>query len=196
MHGSWARYAIAEAMALVQSSGRSPTKAGWPAASPGLGLYRPFPAAWFDSKEAPVIVYNKLVRDRIPAIIASEGRQAEVRVLDEAAYLTALRATLVEEAEEHRAAGDAAELVDVLEVVYALAAASGISPEQLERDRRRKREERGGFEERLLLVSVADQPLQAPRAAARSFRLAEPSDSTIRLWHRWARSSWGARSDR
>jgi predicted house-cleaning noncanonical NTP pyrophosphatase (MazG superfamily) len=76
-------------------------------------------------------------------------------VLDGDAYLAALRAKLVEEAEEHRASGEAAELVDVLEVVYALAAAAGISPEKLERDRCRKREERGGFEERLLLVGVA-----------------------------------------
>jgi predicted house-cleaning noncanonical NTP pyrophosphatase (MazG superfamily) len=101
-----------------------------------------------------MIVYNKLVRDRIPAIIAAEGRRAEVRVLGGDAYLAALRAKLVEEAEEHRASGETAELVDVLEVVYALAATAGISPEELERDRRWRREERGGFEERLLLVGV------------------------------------------
>jgi predicted house-cleaning noncanonical NTP pyrophosphatase (MazG superfamily) len=61
---------------------------------------------------------------------------------------------LVEEAEEHRASGDAAELVDVLEAVYALAAASGIGRDELERNRRRKLAERGRFEARLLLVGV------------------------------------------
>ena len=101
------------------------------------------------------MAYNRLVRHRIPATIAAEGRRAEVQVLDEDAYLTALRAKLVEEAEEHRATGEAAELVGLLDSVSALAAAAGIGPEELERNRRRKREERGGFEERLLLVGVA-----------------------------------------
>jgi predicted house-cleaning noncanonical NTP pyrophosphatase (MazG superfamily) len=99
-----------------------------------------------------VTVYNKLVRDRIPAIIAAEGRRAEVRVLDAEAYVAALRTKLVEEAEEHRDSGDVVELADVLEVVYALAAAAGVSAEDLERGRLRKRQERGGFEERLFLV--------------------------------------------
>ena len=47
-------------------------------------------------------LYNKLVRDRIPAIIAASGRQYAVARLDDAAYAAALRAKLVEEAKLER----------------------------------------------------------------------------------------------
>ena len=49
------------------------------------------------------VVYNKLVRDYIPGIIAMDGRQPATRVLDQAGYLAALRAKLVEEAQEAQA---------------------------------------------------------------------------------------------
>lgn len=73
-------------------------------------------------------IYHKLVRDRIPALIAASGRQYAVATLDEVAYAAALQATLVEEAAEAAApdADLATELADVLEVVAALAATAGL----------------------------------------------------------------------
>ena len=44
--------------------------------------------------------YNKLVRDRIPEIIARDGRDYEVATMSEEDYRKALRTKLVEEAEE------------------------------------------------------------------------------------------------
>jgi hypothetical protein len=46
------------------------------------------------------VVCRKLVRDRIPEIIQSEGRRPVTRVLDEARYRQALLAKLIEEARE------------------------------------------------------------------------------------------------
>jgi predicted house-cleaning noncanonical NTP pyrophosphatase (MazG superfamily) len=46
------------------------------------------------------VVYRKLVRDRIPKIIQSEGRRPVTRVLDEGSYRQALLAKLIEEAQE------------------------------------------------------------------------------------------------
>jgi predicted house-cleaning noncanonical NTP pyrophosphatase (MazG superfamily) len=43
---------------------------------------------------------RKLVRDRIPEIIQSEGRRPVTRMLDEAGYREALLAKLIEEAQE------------------------------------------------------------------------------------------------
>ncbi len=40
--------------------------------------------------------YHKLIRDRIPDVIAAEERQYAVEELDDAAYLPALAAKLVE----------------------------------------------------------------------------------------------------
>jgi predicted house-cleaning noncanonical NTP pyrophosphatase (MazG superfamily) len=101
--------------------------------------------------------YHKLVRDGIPRIIEADGGQAVIRVLDQAGYLAALRTKLVEEAEEARAAPDRelrSELADVLEVLRALAAAHGMSWEDVEAEAGRKRDERGGFERRIFLEYV------------------------------------------
>ena len=47
-------------------------------------------------------VYNKLVRDRIPAIIRADGRIPQCETLDTARYLDALEQKLLEEAAEYR----------------------------------------------------------------------------------------------
>ena len=75
------------------------------------------------------VVYRKLVRDRIPEIIQSEGRRPVTRVLDEASYRQALLAKLMEEAQEasHANADDLpGELADVLEVLRALTVTAGM----------------------------------------------------------------------
>ena len=101
--------------------------------------------------------YHKLVRDGIPRIIEAGGSQPVTRVLDQAGYLAALRAKLIEEAEEAQAASDGqlrSELADVLEVLQALAAAQGLSWEDVIAEAARKRDERGGFDQRIFLEYV------------------------------------------
>ena len=49
------------------------------------------------------VTYNKLVRDRIPEIIESDGHHAFTRILDGQDYRAALLAKLVEEAAKPRA---------------------------------------------------------------------------------------------
>src|ERR1700722_11408316 len=107
-----------------------------------------------DSVQAMRLDYHKLVRDGIPRIIEADGGQPVTRVLDQAGYLAALRAKLVEEAEEARSAPDrqlGSELADVLEVLRALAAAHDMSWEDVVAEAARKRDERGGFDERIFL---------------------------------------------
>ncbi|XOK60299.1 nucleoside triphosphate pyrophosphohydrolase [Paenibacillus elgii] len=104
-----------------------------------------------------MIVYNKLVRDKIPQIIEASGKQAEVRVLADAEYKRMLSIKLQEELDEFIEAGEAekiTELADLVEVVYAILAHKGISNEEFERIRQEKKEKRGGFGERILLVKV------------------------------------------
>lgn len=100
--------------------------------------------------------YNKLVRDKIPAIIAANGQQAHIQTLDEAAYQDALRQKLQEEVQEFLESGQPEELADILEVVYALAEQSALSAAELNALRQQKRETRGGFAKRLYLLSVQD----------------------------------------
>jgi predicted house-cleaning noncanonical NTP pyrophosphatase (MazG superfamily) len=67
-------------------------------------------------------------------------------------YRAALLAKLVEEAQEAANAGPReliTELADLLEVIEATISAHGLSREAVESERRRRRLERGGFEERI-----------------------------------------------
>jgi predicted house-cleaning noncanonical NTP pyrophosphatase (MazG superfamily) len=100
------------------------------------------------------IQYNKLVRDLIPEIIESEGKSCTTRVLSDAEYRTRLRDKLAEEIQEFDESGSVEELVDIVEIILALADLQGVDGTQLEARRLAKRAERGGFERRLLLIDA------------------------------------------
>ena len=98
--------------------------------------------------------YNKLVRDRIPEIIEQGGNRCRTQVLSDEDYLRMVDAKLDEELAEYHADGNVEELADLLEVIYAAAAARGCGREELERIRTAKAEKRGGFEQKILLIDV------------------------------------------
>lgn len=99
-------------------------------------------------------VLNKLVRDRIPEIIAGNGQTCKTHTLSPDEHLAALKDKLREEVAEYEESGALEELADILEVVRALAEAGGHSVEELERVRIAKAEARGGFRKRIFLESV------------------------------------------
>jgi len=99
------------------------------------------------------MIYNKLVRDKIPEIIASNGGKAEFRVLSDDEYRTFLEAKLDEEVAEFHMDNNVEELADILEVVYALASANGCTREKLLEVYQKKHDDRGGFEKKILLIS-------------------------------------------
>lgn len=99
--------------------------------------------------------YNKLVRDRIPAIIRQAGKQCEVVTMSEAEFSQALREKLIEEAKEAASATPeelVSELADLQEVIDAVSALYGIEREAILMAQRQKRAERGGFDQRLRLL--------------------------------------------
>jgi len=102
--------------------------------------------------------YQKLVRDRIPALIEASGVVPQVRTLGAKAYKEALRTKLIEEARECAAAeGRKAlldELADLQEVIGAICEVEGIGARDVAAARRLKRRTRGGFKKRLFLLSV------------------------------------------
>ena len=101
---------------------------------------------------------QKLIRDRLPAIMRAQGLQVFDRRLNAAEFIAALKDKLVEEAQEVGAATGRADLIDeladVMEVIAALAEASGVTPGEIEARRRAKRAERGGFDERVFNAAV------------------------------------------
>jgi predicted house-cleaning noncanonical NTP pyrophosphatase (MazG superfamily) len=103
--------------------------------------------------------YNKLVRDRIPEIIRSGGKQCGIETMPEAEYRQALLEKLVEEAQEaHQAAPDEliTELADLQEVIATVLATWQLSPDLVQQVQRLRHAERGGFEQRLKLLWTED----------------------------------------
>ncbi len=103
-----------------------------------------------------VKIYNKLVRDRIPEIIQENGQLCRTRILTDSEYITALDAKLQEEYGEYKESRSIEELADIFEVLCAMAACNGFSKEDLIAAQERKRVDRGGFEDRILLLDVQD----------------------------------------
>ncbi len=100
------------------------------------------------------VIYNKLVRDRIPQIIEENGQLCETEILSPERYLKMLDAKLDEELAEYHQDPSVEELADLLEVIYAAAAARGYSPDVLDRVRAEKANRRGRFEKRIQLKRV------------------------------------------
>ena len=102
------------------------------------------------------IVYNKLVRDKIPEIIEKEGKTCTCSVLSDENYLKMLDEKLNEELAEYQEDKSMEELADLLEVIKAVALARGSSFEKVEEIRRTKAEKRGGFDKRIYLEEVIE----------------------------------------
>lgn len=99
-------------------------------------------------------IYNKLVRDKIPELIESDGRKCVAHTLSEKEYIAALETKLYEEVAEYQADKNLEEMADVLEVLRAICIARGYTLEKLEQLRAKKAAERGGFEGRIFLEYV------------------------------------------
>lgn len=104
----------------------------------------------------PTTYYNKLIRDKIPEIIEKSGKRPITEILDDEAYKKHLDIKLGEELQEYLNDDNINELADLVEVVYAILKYKGIEPDDFERIRKKKAEERGSFDKRLLLKEVRD----------------------------------------
>ena len=102
-------------------------------------------------------VYNKLVRDKIPEIIRSCGKACATATVTDEDYLRLLDQKLEEELAEYQESKSLEELADLIEVIAAAALARGYSWEELMQARNKKRAERGGFDDRILLLDVKDE---------------------------------------
>ena len=103
-------------------------------------------------------VYKKLVRDKIPQIIKDNGKKPIYRVLDDVDYW---RYLLKKDEEELIEVNNAAtvsdrleELADKLEIIRAMAEFHGFTLQDVLNEADNKRNQKGGFEKRLLLEKV------------------------------------------
>ena len=103
-----------------------------------------------------MIHYDKLVRDRIPAVVEAAGKTAVTDTIPHEKMQAALDRKLLEEVKEYLESHSVEEMADVLEVLHGIAYHAGIDWNQVEQERLRKREARGGFEERIRLIEVRE----------------------------------------
>ena len=99
------------------------------------------------------MIYNKLVRDKIPELIRNQGELPHIRILSDAEYSDALVQKLNEETAEFLTEKNLEELADILEVVYALTEDLGYTKAELLQAYEQKHEARGGFQDRIFLIS-------------------------------------------
>jgi Uncharacterized conserved protein len=103
-----------------------------------------------------IMKYNKLVRDNIPELIKSEGREAVIERLDDNQYREFLNVKLGEELKEYLESEEVEELADLVEVIYAVLDYKNVSINEFEKIRMEKNQKRGAFKERLLLKEIIE----------------------------------------
>lgn len=98
--------------------------------------------------------YDKLIRDKIPQIIEKDGRTCETIKVSREEHYQRLKEKLMEEVTEFIQDENIEELADIYEVIAALSEFVGKGEEELMEVRNKKREERGGFREGIVLKST------------------------------------------
>ena len=102
------------------------------------------------------IIYNKLVRDKIPLIIADAGKEYEIHTAEDAEYLEKLLDKVEEELEEFREEPSIKEMADIYEVLDALVDYFDFDKQEILSFQKKKRKNRGGFKERIILDKVIE----------------------------------------
>lgn len=102
--------------------------------------------------------YNKLIRDKIPDIIRKNGGVPNVKKMIKSEYRLELLRKAVEEAKEIKGAEGKKELIkeiaDMQEILDAIMKEFKLDRKKVKEIKCRRKKERGGFEERIYLISV------------------------------------------
>ncbi len=95
--------------------------------------------------------YNKLVRSKVLEILDAKGISYTAHTATPEEYKEKLYEKLLEEAMELAKDRSVEELADVLEVIEAIKALNTWTTEEVEAVRLKKHEERGGFDQPIIL---------------------------------------------
>ena len=98
--------------------------------------------------------YNKLVRDKVPSILDNKGIKYLITYTNGNNHLYYLLKKLIEEAHELSRDKDIEELADVMEVLLAIGEELGYSLDDILVNMLAKRDERGGFDEGIILIET------------------------------------------
>lgn len=105
-------------------------------------------------------IFNKLVRDKIPKIIESNGEHALTEILDNESFENEINNKLLEEVKEVIESKTKEELkeelADLLEVILKKAEINNIKFSEIEEVRIKKKDKKGGFDNKIFLVETKD----------------------------------------
>ena len=105
---------------------------------------------------------NKLIRDKIPAIMDESGQKYETKTVDDKMVLPYLCKKVKEELKEFETSGySKEELVDLMDVVLTFVEKLGYDLEDLEEISAKKYEERGMFDDNIILMECEDDTEKA-----------------------------------
>ena len=128
------------------------------------------------------IIYQKLVRDRIPEIIRADGKTPQTRILGQVEFKDAVAAKLLEETYElysewkrGNSNGILKESADVLEVLLAVLQEYGFSLNDLLKMRHSRELERGGFNEKIFLERVGESDYFTPNIQSHPVLIINPN---------------------
>ena len=106
-------------------------------------------------------IYNKLIRDRIPEIIAKDGNTADIIILSEESFKQAIKEKLIEEANEVCDADNRdevlSELADLQEAMDTIKQMYNINTLEVNTIQAVKALQRGKFDKKLYLKSVKEK---------------------------------------
>ena len=102
---------------------------------------------------------NKLVRDKIPYLVAKEGGSYSLKLLSPLEHQHEITKKLYEELNEYNVATTIEiaieELVDIVELIYAAVKLHDLSIEEFEAIRSEKKKKKGGFEKGIYLHNIS-----------------------------------------
>jgi len=97
------------------------------------------------------MLYNKLVRDKIPDILKQKGIISKTHIANNTEYWFKLKDKLKEEVEEFLKDSKEEELADILEVIDSICKFKNISRQKLEFIKKEKALKRGTFNNKIIL---------------------------------------------
>ena len=106
------------------------------------------------------IIYNKLIRDKIPEIIRNDNQIPKIQILKKKEFIKELKNKVLEEGKELIEAKTKKEildeLIDLQELIVYIIKENKISKSEITRKRKEKNKNRGSFKKRLFLEYVKD----------------------------------------
>ena len=101
-------------------------------------------------------VYNKLIRDKVPASLAAQGKNFKTHIATDEEYIEKLREKLLEEVNEFLEEPCLEEAADVVEVFTALLEALEFTQEDMIEVIEKKSKVSGDFANRIILETVEE----------------------------------------